>query len=272
MQTEIITLLRGEEKQKGVGGFLRVHAAPDEPLAIDDAYKAALAILPPAAWHRGREADTPAMKLAADIVEHKGAGQRRNRNRLAFLAADQTALDDIQNVVRKKVAWASIVRDADGPLQLPQAQKNDALKKAGEQAGAAVNAMRRGWRYLLLPQEALPESPNAARGFELEAVALANRGGAPDSLPQAAWKKCEADGLIVSTLGVLDNDLAKSGRRISRMSRCDNCVSGSRSFPTSRSCASRKCWRARLARRSNDWTPNTGSPTDSTKRRTNMSG
>jgi hypothetical protein len=35
---------------------------------------------------RGRDPDTPAMKLAAEIVEHKGPGPRWNRNRLAFLA------------------------------------------------------------------------------------------------------------------------------------------------------------------------------------------
>ncbi len=205
---EIIALLRGEEKHKGTG-FLRVHGAPDEPLAIEDAYEAALVILPPSAWHRGREADTPAAKVAADIVEHKGAGQRRNRNRLAFLAADQAALEDIQNVVRKKLAWASIVRDADGVLQLPPAQKDHARKMLSEQEAAALNAVRRGWKHLLLPQTADPISPNAARGFELEPVALANRGGAPEPLPQLAWKKCETDGLIVSRLGVLDNDLAK---------------------------------------------------------------
>ena len=39
------------------------------------------------------------MKPAADIVEHRGRGQRRNRNRLAFLAPDQAALEDIQNAV-----------------------------------------------------------------------------------------------------------------------------------------------------------------------------
>jgi len=67
-------------------GFLRVHGAPDEPLGIEDAYEAALVLLPPSAWQRGRDPDAPAMKLAADIVEHRGPGQRRNRNRLAFLA------------------------------------------------------------------------------------------------------------------------------------------------------------------------------------------
>lgn len=208
VDTEITTLIRAEEKHRGTG-FLRVHGAPDDPLGIEDAYEAALVLLPPSAWHRGRDADTPAMKLAADIVEHRGPGQRRNRNRLAFLAPDQAALEDIQNVVRKKLAWASIVRDARGLLQLPPAQEDDAKKKLAEQETAAVNAVRRGWKHLLLPQEPQPGSANVARGFDLEPVALTNRAHDPEPSAQLAWKKCEADGLIVSRLGVLDNDLGK---------------------------------------------------------------
>jgi hypothetical protein len=173
--------VRAEERHRGTG-FLRVHGAPDDPLGIDDAYEAALVLLPPSAWQRGREQDTPTIKLAADIVEHKGPGQRHNRNRLAFLAVDQAALEDIQNVVRKKLAWASIVRDARGILQLPPAQEDDAKKKLAEQETAALNAVRRGWKHLLLPQEPQPASPNAARGFDLEPVALTNRGGDPTPL------------------------------------------------------------------------------------------
>jgi hypothetical protein len=55
-------------------------------------------------------------------------------------------------------------------------------------------------------------SPDAARGFDLETVVLSNRANDPDPLAQVAWKKCEADGLIVSRLGVLDNDLDKIWR------------------------------------------------------------
>jgi len=208
VEAEIVSLIRAEEKHKGTG-FLRLHGAPDDPLNIEDAYEAALVLLPPSAWQRGRDADTPAMKLAADIVEHRGPGQRRNRNRLAFLAPDQAALDDTQNVVRKKLAWASIVRDARGLLQLPPAQEDEAKKKFTEQETAAVNTVRRGWKHLLLPQEPQPGSPNAARGFDLETATLSNRASDPKPLPQLAWEKCEADGLIVSRLGVLDNDLSK---------------------------------------------------------------
>lgn len=208
VDAEIIALLRGEERHKGTG-FLRVHAAPDDPLAIDDAFEAALAILPPAAWQRGRETETPAVKLAADILEHKGAGQRRNRNRLAFLAVDQAAVEDLQTTVRRRLAWASIVKDGKGALQLPPGQQDDAEKKLADQATAALHAVRRGWKHLLLPQGADPNGPNAARGYDFDLLTLANRNGAVEPLPQVAWKKCEADGLIYSSLPLLDGELAK---------------------------------------------------------------
>lgn len=208
VDAEIAAIVQAEERYRGAG-FLRVHAAPDDPLGIDDAYEAALVILAPAAWQRGRDQDTPAMKLAADIVEHRGTGQRRNRNRLAFLAVDQGSLEDIQSLVRKKLAWASIVRDARGLLQLPQRQEDEAKKKMAEQETAALHAIRRGWKHLLLPQQAANDGPNAARGFDLELVPLNNRANDPEPLAQVAWKKVEADGYIVSRLGVLDNDLQK---------------------------------------------------------------
>jgi hypothetical protein len=107
-------------------------------------------------------------------------GIRENRNRLAFLAPDQAALEDIQSAVRKKLAWASIDRDADGTLQLPKPQRDEAKKRLTQQEVAAVNSVRRGWKHLLLPQEVHPDSPNAARGFDLEVAALTNRANDPD--------------------------------------------------------------------------------------------
>ena len=59
--------------------------------------------------------------------------------------------------------------------------------------------------------EELKRAATAAKsyGFDLELVALTNRANDPEPSAQLAWKKCEADGLIVSRLGVLDNDLGK---------------------------------------------------------------
>ncbi len=209
VDAEIVTLVRAEERFKATGGFHRVHAAPDDPLGIDDALEAALVILPPTATHSARDTTSAAMALASDIIERKGTGQRRNRNRLAFLALDHAALEDVRNVVRKKLAWASIAKDGPGLLQLPPTQQKDAEKRREEQSNAAENAVRRSWKHLILPQRAQPDSPNVAKGFDLEAQTLTSKSTDPAPLAQLAWTKCEQDGLIVSKLGgpILDKDL-----------------------------------------------------------------
>jgi hypothetical protein len=70
VDNDIVALVRADEKHKGMG-FLRVHGAPDDPLGVEDAHKAALVLLPPSAWQRGRDPDALAMKVAADIVDGK---------------------------------------------------------------------------------------------------------------------------------------------------------------------------------------------------------
>jgi hypothetical protein len=111
---------------------------------------------------------------------------------------------------RKMVAATT---EEDGPSDHVQTWQDMGQRKSVqpvcEQEGAALNAVRRGWKHLLLPQEVQPGSPNAARGFDLEPVPLSNRAHDPEPVQQIAWKKCEADGLILSRLGVLDNDLGK---------------------------------------------------------------
>jgi hypothetical protein len=47
---------------------------------------------------------------------------------------------DIQNVVRKKLAWASIVRDALGILQLPRPQEDEAKNKCAKQVSDRCRA------------------------------------------------------------------------------------------------------------------------------------
>jgi hypothetical protein len=81
--------------------------------------------------------------------------------------------------------------NARGLLQLPPAQEDDAKKKYAEQETAAVNAVRRGWKHLLLPQEVQPDSPNAVRGFDLETVVLSNRANDPDPLAQLRFHQLD---------------------------------------------------------------------------------
>lgn len=212
IESEILGLLRAEERNKGHGGFHRIHAAPDDPLAIEDTYEAALVILPADAAHTARATDSPAIKLATDIVERRGSGQRIYRNRIAFLAGDETQLADLRTVVRKKLAWASIVGDADGILQLTPNQRRDAQSKLDENSRAAERSLRTTWKHLLIPVASDDVSTAPARGFGFEPSPISNRNA--DPLPPLVWAKCKQDGLIVDHLGVpiLLNDLKKVWR------------------------------------------------------------
>ena len=88
----IITMLRKEQGHKG--GFHRVHAAPDDLIDVDDSRAIALVIVPPAFPHVLKSPDqTAAQRIVADTLQRRGAGQRRFRNALVFVAPDESGLD-----------------------------------------------------------------------------------------------------------------------------------------------------------------------------------
>lgn len=209
IETEITAMLRAEADVRVMGGWHRVYADADN--SIEDAHATALVLLRPAALHMARsDGETAAMGDAADILERRGAGQRQFRNRLVFLAPDLTAITDLRTNVRRKLAWQSIVNDAAGSLQLTPVQASDAANKLAEARTAAERALRNCWKHLLWPVTPDNNHPaDAARGFTITGVSLANRANAP--LPQAAWDKARPDGVVAERLGaaILVADLQK---------------------------------------------------------------
>lgn len=208
IETEVTTMLRAEADVRVMGGWNRIHA--DGHNTIEDTHPTALVLLRPAALHSARtDGETVATSEAADILERKSSGQRQFRNRLVFLAPDLTAITDLKSNVRRKLAWQSIVNDAAGALQLTPSQATDANNKLAEARAAAERALRNCWKHLLWPVTPDdPNSPDAARGFSITGVTLANRSNAP--LAQAAWEKARPD-TVTDKLGVaiLAADLKK---------------------------------------------------------------
>ncbi|PZP07862.1 MAG: ATPase, partial [Sphingomonas hengshuiensis] len=200
IEAEITAMLRAEAEVRVMGGWHRVYADADN--TIEDAHETALVLLRPAALHMTRsEGETAAMGEAADILERRSAGQRQFRNRLVFLAPDLTAITDLRTNVRRKLAWQSISNDAAGSLQLTPVQASDAANKLVEARTAADRALRNCWKHLLWPVTPdSNDSADAARGFTITGVTLANRANTP--LPQAAWDKAKPDGVVAERLGV----------------------------------------------------------------------
>jgi hypothetical protein len=183
-----------------------VFAAPDEPIAIDEAEGLSLVILGPGAAHAGRGAGkSAATDAVTDTLMRCRSAQRRFRNTLLFVAADETQLATARESMRRALAWESIGGDprhdrrVDSRLQnqMTQAQLADAHDKFKNNHDGAVRAVRSAWSPVLFPIE----STEAGKPFDLDHLALTARERA--SVPSAVYDKASAkgDGIIKETLG-----------------------------------------------------------------------
>jgi hypothetical protein len=200
----IVDVLREDARAKG--GFHRVFAAPDDPIAIDEADAQSLVILGPATPHAGRGVGkSGATEVVTDTLIRCRNTQRRFRNTLLFAAADEAQLATAREAMRRALAWESIGGDprqdkrVDKRLQdqLTQAQLADAQDKAKNSREGAMRAVRAAWSHVLFPVE----STEPGKPFDLDHLALTARDRA--GIPTAVYEKASArgDGIIKEALG-----------------------------------------------------------------------
>ena len=90
------------------GDFNRVHAVPQSGQDVPDDMDARLVVLGidhPYSKDSGNAAEV----AAKAIFESRGSSPRLFRNTLVFLAVDQTRLQELDDAVRRYLAWESIV-------------------------------------------------------------------------------------------------------------------------------------------------------------------
>lgn len=190
----IVKTLRDDASSKG--GFHRVHAAPDDPVAIEEAAALSLVILGPSTAHAGKgAAQSPATDAATDTLLRCRASQRLFRNTLIFVCADEAGRSTAREVVRKALAWASIVDDERLQQQLTQAQASDARDKAKTSKEASLKAVRTAWSHIFYPVK----SETAGKPFDLEHDPITSRDRA--ALPGVVYDKVKADGIALEKLG-----------------------------------------------------------------------
>lgn len=191
---EIVRLLQEDGRSRD--RFAKVFAAPDDAATVDEANALSLVILKPNAIHIGRGAvQSPATEAATEGLTRCRNAQRKYRNTLFYVAADEAALATAREVIRRALAWAQIVEDRRLQEQMTQAQVADARDKAKTQKEAAVKAVRAAWNHVLYPAQA----SEAGRAFDLEHVQLTAR--ERTSIPSAVFEKIKADSLISDKLG-----------------------------------------------------------------------
>lgn len=200
----IAQVLRDDGTNKG--SFHRVFPVPDDPIAAEEVQAISLMILGPAMPHVGKGvAKSPATDAVVDALTRCRSSQRRFRNTLLFVAADEALLDVARTAMRRALAWESIGGDSrqdkrvDRRLQdqLTQAQLADARDKAKTSRDGAIKAARSAWSHILLPVKT--DGTEAGKAFDLEHLSLTSKDRA--SIPAVVYEKAKSDGIISEKLG-----------------------------------------------------------------------
>lgn len=186
--TELDARLRADLKRGGE--FARIHPLPRSGADVPDDLDARLVVLP-AEHPYAKEAGNAAEAAAKAILESRGNAPRLYRNTLVFLAADRVRLQDLDEALRKYLAWSSIVADKETlNLDPHQAKQAETQKHAAE--GAVTARLPETYQWLLVPEQPNPQAPMAWQALRLSGN---------DALAVRATKKLRSEEMLIGALG-----------------------------------------------------------------------
>jgi hypothetical protein len=145
----------------------------------------------PAEHLYSKESSSAAETAAKAMLESRGNTPRLYRNTLVFLAADKVRLQDLDEALRKYLAWKSIV-DESRTLNLDPHQDGQAKTQLQAAEGAVIARLPETYQWLLVPEQLTPKAPVAWAAYRLTGS---------DALAVRASKKLRSDESLVATLG-----------------------------------------------------------------------
>ena len=176
---ELVARLRSDLRD--TGDFTRVHPLPQSGQDVPDDLDARLVVLGIDTPY-SKEKRSPAETAAQTILESRGSAPRIYRNTLVFLAADKTRLQDLDEAVRRYLAWESILGEREQLDLSPHQVKQAEIQK--EAASSAVTArLPETYQWLLVPVQARPDT-----SMEWQAMRLSGQ----HSLAARASKKLKS--------------------------------------------------------------------------------
>ena len=180
---------RLQETLKERGDFGRVHVFPSSGQDVRDSKDAGLVVLEPSRTYE-KGSNSRAVAAAGEISESRGNSPRLFRNTLAFLAADNTRLQDLEEGVAQYLAWQSILDDRERH-DLPPHQVRQARSRLDAADGTVNERIGETYRWLLVPLQQTPQSNAEWRYIQLSGQ---------DSLARLASEKLIKDELLVTGL------------------------------------------------------------------------
>ncbi|QQR73412.1 MAG: DUF499 domain-containing protein [Holophagales bacterium] len=171
------------------GEFARVHPLPASGQDVPDDLDTRLVVLGvdhPFSKEPGNRAET----AARAILAARGNTPRRFQNTLVFLAVDQTRLQDLDEAVRKFLAWESILAEREA-LNLDPHQAKQAETQRGNAESTVISRLPEAYQWLLVPAQGSPQEEPKWETYRL---------AGQEPLAARVSKKLRNDELMVTTL------------------------------------------------------------------------
>jgi len=140
-----------------MGDFKRVHAMPSSSADVPDEFDGRLVVLSVEHFY-AKDPDNAAEAEAKVIFQTRGSAPRIYQNALVFLAPDKTRIQDLDEAVRKFLAWQSIL-DETKKLDLSPNQVKQAETQRDAADGIVAARLPETYQWLLVPTQANPQSP-----------------------------------------------------------------------------------------------------------------
>ncbi|MFN3730226.1 MAG: ATP-binding protein, partial [Fimbriimonadaceae bacterium] len=173
---------------RNIGDFSRVHAFPQSGADVPDDHDARLVVLGvehPYTKEEGNAAEA----FAQEILKSRGNSPRLYQNALVFLAVDKTKLQDLDEAVRRFLAWNSILADKD-LLDLSPHQVRQAETQKASADGAVVARIPEAFQWLLVPVQETPQAQVEWNAYRLPGQ---------DPLAVRAGKRLRNDELLLTS-------------------------------------------------------------------------
>jgi hypothetical protein len=175
---------------QNTGDFRRAHVAPQSGADVQDDYDARLVVLSPERPYSKGTEESAAEQDSKAILESRGNAPRIFRNSLAFLAADKTKLQDLEDAIRRYLAWDEILDEKDKlELLANQVKQAEAQRENAEDSIKA--RLPEAYQWLIVPIQ---------NGAKAEIQWQTTRLSGQDSLAVRASKRLKTDELLLTSI------------------------------------------------------------------------
>jgi predicted AAA+ superfamily ATPase len=154
-----------EDVLRQPGLFRRVHPLPAGGQDVADDQETRLVVLAPEHPY-AKDPGSRAEEAAKAMLSSRGGAPRLFQNTLAFLAIDAARFQDLDEAVRRYLAWKSVV-DQKETLDLSPHQLRQAETQLTAASGTVTARLPEAYQWLLVPVQDTPQSAMRIEAYRL---------------------------------------------------------------------------------------------------------